>query len=407
MTHRFSQQIALVVVICLLAISLAPISAQDGSALDANITEGCAESYDADVNYFPEQLTVDYTAGFAVEYFNNYKLVTVTSAWFGAQPFQYVLVQCGTPAPEDDSLAGATVIEVPINTIATMSTTYLPALDILNRVDTIVAHDEFDFVYNENVRARIDAEELTEIGGGSAVNVELVLDLEPDVVMTYGIGIADYDAHPALIEAGLPVVLNGDYLEASPLARAEWLKFMALFYNLEGEGQRWFDETVTAYEELAALGADVESRPTVYLNSAFEGTWYMPGGQSFMAQILNDAGADYLWADDDTTGSLFLDFESVYDMAGAAEYWINPNGFWFTLEDAVAADARYGDFAAYQNNMVYNNTLRMSPTSGNDFYESGALRPQDVLADLIAILHPELMPDHEFVYYQQLLPAAQ
>ncbi len=133
----------------------------------------------------------------------------------------------------------------------------------------------------------------------------------------------------------------------------------------------------------------------------------MPGGQSFMAQILNDAGADYLWADDDTTGSLFLDFESVYDMAGAAEYWINPNGFWFTLEDAVAADARYGDFAAYQNNMVYNNTLRMSPTSGNDFYESGALRPQDVLADLIAILHPELMPDHEFVYYQQLLPAAQ
>jgi iron complex transport system substrate-binding protein len=148
-----------------------------------------------------------------------------------------------------------------------------------------------------------------------------------------------------------------------------------------------------------ALTDSVTEKPTVFANTPFEGTWYMPGGQSFTAQLLADAGADYLWADDESTGTLFLDFETVFDQAATADYWINI-GFFGGLADLTAADERFSDFAAYQNNGVYNNDARTNDFGGNDFYEGGVANPHLVLADLIKIFHPELLPDHEFVYYR-------
>ncbi|VAW35904.1 Vitamin B12 ABC transporter, substrate-binding protein BtuF, partial [hydrothermal vent metagenome] len=207
------------------------------------------------------------------------------------------------------------------------------------------------------------------------------------------------DTHPKLEEVGLTVVLNADYLDITPLGRAEWGKFIATFYNDEALAEAWFDSVTTEYDALAALTADVAERPTVFANTPFDGTWYMPGGQSYTAQFLNAAGADYLWGDDESTSTLFLDFESVFDQAADAAYWLNL-GFVFSQEDLEATDERFADFAAFQSGSLYNYDLRTNEFGGNDFFESAAANPQVVLADLIKIFHPDLVPDHEFVYYR-------
>ena len=399
---------ALMLLVALAAIlpaglALPRVAAQD--APQANLTDGCAETYNSAVDYFPDKVTVENAVGFTVDYFNNYKLVTVPQPWVGAEAaFQYVLLQCGTPAPEDAALADVPVIEVPIQSIATLSTTYLPFLDMLGLVDTIVAHDEFDFVYNEHVRARIDAGDMVEIGSGPTVNVEQLLDLQPDVIMAFGIGSADYDTYPVLLEAGMPVVLNADFMENLPLGRAEWLKFIALFYNREADATTLYDTLAGEYQDLADLAATAETRPTVFTNSAYEGTWYMAGGDSYTAHLLADAGADYVYKDDESATSLYLSFETVLNDAADADFWLNANGFWFSPEDALASDERYAQFAAYQNQQVYLNNLRMNAFGGIDYYESGVAQPQVILSDMIAIFHPELLPDHEFTYLRPLFP---
>jgi iron complex transport system substrate-binding protein len=122
-----------------------------------------------------------------------------------------------------------------------------------------------------------------------------------------------------------------------------------------------------------------------------------------MAQLLRDAGAAYVNAVDTNTGSVPFDFESVYDLALEADFWLNPDQLaWLTLDDVLAADARYGGFAAFENGSIYNNNLAMNEFGWADYYESGLANPDLILADLIAIFHPPLMPDHELIYYRRL-----
>ncbi len=368
--------------------------------LSENLTDSCVAEYDENVDYFPQKATVKYASGYTIEYFNNYKVLTIPLPWQGAEEsVQYVLVQCGTPPPED--FAAATIIEVPVQSFVSMSTTYLPYLDQYGLIDRLVGVDNASFISNEAVRAKYDAGELTEIGSGGDVNVEAAIDLDPDLIMTSASGFADFDAHPKLEEVGLTVALNADYLDTTPLGQAEWGKYLAAFFNKEGEAEEQFADVVAQYEELTALTADAVERPTVFNNTPFDGTWYMPGGNSYVAQLLADAGAAYLWADDESTGSLFLDFETVFDRAADADYWINI-GFFATLDDLAAADERFTEFAAYQNGNVFNNDARVNEFGGNDYYESGAANPHLVLADLISIFHPDLLPEHEFVYYRQV-----
>lgn len=375
-----------------------PTDEPAAAAPTTNLTDSCVENYDASVDYFPEKASVSHADGFTVEYFNNYKVVTVAAPWLGAaDSATYVLVQCGTPAPEgfDD----AVTIEVPVTSFVSMSTTYLPYLDQFGVLDTLVGVDFGFYAYNPTVQEMLAAGELVELGSGATVNMEAALELEPDVIMTSASGSADFDTHPKLEEVGLTVVLNADYLDITPLGRAEWGKFIATFYNKEAQAEALFNEVASEYEALVTLAADVTERPSVFANTPFEGTWYMPGGQSYTAQLFDVAGADYLWGDDESTSTLFLDFETVFDRAAEGDFWLN-QGFVTTLADLEATDERFADFAAFQNSALYNYDLRSNEFGGNDFFESAAANPHWVLADLIKIFHPDLLPDHEFVYYR-------
>lgn len=378
-----------------------PAAAQD-TVIDTNFVDACVEAYDPDVDYFLEKVEITHADAFTVEYFNNYKLVTILTPWQNAdETFEYVLVQCGTPVPEgyDDSQ----IIEVPVQSIVTMSTSMLPHLDMQGVVDRLVGVDSTLFISTPSVLERVEAGEIAEIGGGGGfgeVNVEVLLELDPDLIMTQQFSPGS-GSMSSMQEAGLPVVINSDFVDTSPLGQAEWGKYIALYFNTEAQANEAFEGVVERYEDLTALAAETDERPTVFAASAFQGTWYMPAGDSTVAQLLRDANADYLWSDETGT-SIPLDFETVFERAAGADYWVNLNQFWTTFDEALADDERYSDFAVFESGNIYNNNGRPNPNGGNDYFETGVANPDMLLADLIAILHPDLLPDHELIFYRRL-----
>jgi iron complex transport system substrate-binding protein len=353
----------------------------------------------SDIDHFSHKTEILYARGFTVEYHGNYKVVTVRTPWPGASTnMKYLLVQRGAPPPEgyDD----ARVIEIPSRRVITLSTTYIPYLYMLDLTDRIIGHDDSRYVFNPSVRKMIEEGRIMEVGEGAKANVELVMALEPDLIMTFHTG-NEQDSYPKLVEAGLPVVVNAEWNEQDPLAMAEWIKFIALYFNREAEAELIFNRIVDEYGDLRTRTADVQIKPTVLVGAPFQGTWWMAGGRSFFARLLEDAGALYLWKDNNDTGAIPLDFEAVYARAAEAEFWIN-TGYWEQRADALEEDPRFNEFRAYREGRMYNNNRRVNEYGGNDYWESGRANPHKVLADLVAIFHPDLMPDHGFVYYRRL-----
>ncbi|MFP4030108.1 MAG: ABC transporter substrate-binding protein [Desulfococcaceae bacterium] len=340
-----------------------------------------------------------YAEGFRVESMGNATLVTVTPEWRrGSATFRYLLVPRGESPPPD--APPAQVVPVPVRRIVVLSTTYLAYMDAAGLVDRIVALSDFRHVNTPSVRRMIDDGALREVGNFSKLRVERVMELAPDLILTPASG-AGFDIHPKLIEAGLPTALVVDHLEADPLARCEWIKFLALFFGAGERAAELFREIEGRYLALAEKGRAAEDRPTVLINTPFQGQWWAPRGQSYVARLIRDAGGDYLWADTQGVGSEPMDIETVYDRALTADVWIN-TGLWTSLEDALSADPRFAEIRPLKTGRVFNNNKRLNPWGGNDYWESGVLRPDVILADLIKIFQPALAPDHELFYYRRL-----
>ncbi len=361
----------------------------------------CVSDYNQNIDYFPDKADIKYAKGFEVEYRDNYKIVTVKNPWKGADvSFQYILIQCGTPIPE--GFDRAQIVRVPVESVVTLSTTYLGHLDRLKLLDRLVGVSDAKKINTPGVIAKLENNELAEVGTNHTLNIESILNLNPDLTLTFGTGNPQFDSHPKLLEANLNVALNAAYVENSPLGRAEWIKFTALFFNQEAKAEQIFAEVDREYHRIAKRVRDIEDRPTVFTGFNRNGTWYVPGGQSYVAQFLADAGADYLWKDNPERGSIPLDFEVVYDKAVDADFWVKVSQDWQTKSDVVGADPRYANFAAWKSDRIYNNTARVNPHGGNDYWESGVVNPHIILADLVKIFHPEVLDDTEKTYYQKL-----
>ena len=254
----------------------------------------CVQNYNPQTDYFAEKISINHAQGFVVEYHQNYKVVTVKNPWHSAKTkFQYNLVQCGTPVPE--GFPKNQVIQVPVNKVVSLSTTHLPHLDKLGLVDKLVAVSNIKQVNTSSVVEKIKALKVAEVGNGASVNVERILELEPDLVTTFGTGNSQTDNYPKLLEAGLKVAVNAEYMETSPLGRAEWLKFTALFFNQEAKAEKVFGDIEKKYQAVASRASALKNHPTVFTGFNFKGTWYTPTGNSYVAKYLADAGAKYLW----------------------------------------------------------------------------------------------------------------
>lgn len=367
-------------------------------------SSSCAEATAAN-DAPPVRIELRYARNFVVEEHEDGRLVRVRNPWRGAgTELRYFLVRCGNvprTVPE-----GARLVEVPAERVVTTSTTQISHLVALDVTDRLVGHHELFRVASPDVRRRIEAGLVREVGGGSQIDLETLVELRPDVVLAFSSGSPDYDLPSRLGGTGIPAVVFAAYMEETPLARAEWIKLTSLFVGKEAEATRIFDDVAERYGALARVGAQAEERPTVLVGAPFRGVWHVSGGRSYIARLLADAGARYLWADDDSRGGVPLDMESVYARARDADVWLHPWGF-ATLEEALHEDPRFAAFRALREGRVYANDARALPGGGNDYFETGSLRPDLVLEDLLTILHPNLRRGHELVFYRRLeSPAA-
>lgn len=396
------QTLLTVLIIIVLAACQVPTVVLETEEAPADVYEVPSDETPAVTSLVDEttQVTIDYANNFTLEYKDGYKVLTVTLPWLGAtEPLQYALVPEGSQITED--LGNALVIHTPINSFISLSSTYLPFLEQISEMESLLALDTVDYIYNADVRSWVETGKVASVGSGPTIDVEQVIELAPDIIMTSASGSAEWDTHPVLEQAGLPVVINSDYLEQDPLGRAEWGKFIAAFFDKEVEADLMFDAMVARYEEAKASVAGQTDKATVFVNTAYEGTWYMPGGESYAAILLSDAGADYLWSDLEGSGAMPIDFEVVIERAKDADFWINV-GFASDLANLAAMDPRYVDFKAYQQGNVFNNNARITDMGGTDYFESGTANPDAVLRDLIAIFYPDLAGEHQLFYYRQL-----
>jgi len=352
------------------------------------------------VQFTPDgRIRLPFPAHFSIQYQNGYKLLTVQTPWPGApKGFSYVLYPRGTKKPS--GVKADQFIQIPVRSVVSFSTTYLPALETLGELKSLVGVDNKDYIYSPAVRALIAQGKVVETTKNYSPDIERLISLNPDVIFSYGVG-NEWDTYPKMEEAGLPVVLLADWNENEPLARAEWCVFIAAFFNKEGDALARFQRIQADYNAVKAKVAGASRKPTVLVSGPYNGSWSVSGGGSYMAKLIADAGGSYLWANTPNTGSLTLSVEAVFSQALHADIWLNPNGTATKLSEVLAMDPRFGSIPAFAKGNVWNSTLRLSP-GGNDYYESAAMQPQVVLADLAAIFHPELMPGHSFYYYRKL-----
>lgn len=355
----------------------------------------------AETTALEEQTTLRYAKNFTVRYTEAGKLVTVTNAWrnSGSESFSYLLTE--QPKAHPEAFPQARRIRIPATRVIATSTTFIPHFVELDALETLVGISDTEYVNTPQARERIKSEKLRTTGRGASMNLEVILAEEPDLVMTSAIGEASQDRYPALVGVGIPVVLSAAYMESHPLARAEWIKFTALFLNREAQAEAFFSEIEARYESLATRARAQSNKPTVFYNVPWAGSWYTPGGQSYKAAYVRDAGGNYLWSDDSSTGSMALDVESVFIRAVEGDIWLDTSNH-TSRQSLLAEDGRYRLLKAFRDQRVYNNSKRVNEAGGNDFWERGVLRPDEVLADYVKIFHPDLLPEHELIYYKRL-----
>lgn len=364
---------------------------------------GCATRFDPDADYFAAKSTVDFSENFTVAYFGNYKLVTVNEPYPGGTAETYILVQCGTPAPDlGPDLDDAPRITVPVKSLFSGSTAQSPALVAIESVAAVTGVAQGSYIATPELLAHIEASPVVEYQASGVIDIEAVVASRPDVLMAGGSAEAEL---ARIASAGIPVVNYADWLDTSPLGRAEWVKFMGLFFNAEAKANAAFAEVVRSYGAGKALVADLQDaeKPFVLSGQAFDGIFYAAGGKSFMAQLIADAGGRYVFADDISTGSIQIgDLELLMSRARAAQFWIQAAMTYRTLADIEADDPRLAALPAAQAGQVWMPDLLKGPNGGVQFYELGNLRPDLVLMDLISILHPDLIPDYERVFNRSI-----
>jgi iron complex transport system substrate-binding protein len=343
--------------------------------------------------------SLKYAQGFSVKDSLDCKWLTVGYPYQGATSgYQYLLVPKGKEAPSHGS--DVQIIPVPIESIVCTSTTHIPLLDYLNETNKLIGFPTTDYISSEIMRKRIDAGLVKELGIDKGMDIEELFALKPSMVMGYAMS-SDLGQLKKIKDTGIPVVLNAEYLEKHPLGRAEWIKFMALFFNKEREADSVFNFIEKEYLTTQLLAKNSSVKPTVMSGVVYGDVWFMPGGKNYAAKLLNDAGCNYLWSDTESNGFLEVSFESVFAKAKEADLWIGVGSF-KSLKEIESTEKRYTLFKPFKNKNVFTYNTRVGAKGGSEFLELGYLRPDIILKDLVKIAHPELLSGYQPYFYAKL-----
>ncbi len=293
-------------------------------------------------------------------------------------------------------------IAIPARRIAVLSSSIITHFVDLDAVGAIVAVDDRSTIYNASIRRQIDSGRIAVVGTGPSIDRERLIAARPDLVLYSPFG-PDDPVAPVLERAGIPSVPLVDWREPTPLARMEWIRVVGALVGQDERANQIYEDRRARYHYLADLTANVRDKPRVLVNAPWRGQWPVPGATSFIGRYIRDAGGEYLFTEITDETTRFLDLEVILARGSTADIWINLNAGWSSARDIVSADPRLAALAPFQNGEVYHYSVRERPDGANDFWESGAARPDQVLADLISIFHPSVLPEHQRVYYRNVL----
>ncbi|MCL1974475.1 MAG: ABC transporter substrate-binding protein [Bacteroidetes bacterium] len=344
-----------------------------------------------------------YAAGFALGKEGENRILSIKNSWQkgAAGNFRYVIY------PRKDSLlhqGKAGHIPWPVQNAVCLSTTHIAYLAALDRDSCISGVSGAKYVSNPKIRAATASNAIIDVGYEAGLNYETLLALHPDVVFAYGISGASNAFLEPLAKLGLQVVYISDYLETHPLGKAEYLLAFAAFFEPQviEKAKIQFEDICHQYTSLKE-SVRYSVRVKVLLNAPYKDVWYIPGGDNYLTQLFEDAGARVLGSRKGIKESHTVSLEQACLYALEADYWLHPNAF-RTLHALSGHDARFAQMPAFLSGRVYNNTRRNTPQGGSDFWETGVTEPQLLLADLISIFHPDLLPNHPLKYYEPLNP---
>lgn len=293
------------------------------------------------------------------------------------------------------------VIDVPLQRVVCMSSSYVAFIDALGCDTFISGISGSKFISSPNVKRRIDAGKIADVGYDNSINYELLVSLDPDVILIYGVSGENSAITDKLRELGLRVMYIGDYLESTPLGKAEWIVPMGELLGHRAEAESLFNKIRTEYEQVAKLAKDATKRPSVMLNAPWRDSWFVPGDRSYMVRLIMDAGGEYVCRGVDSDQSRPISTETAFVAASQSDVWLNP-GTVNNLAELLMLNPNFNNIPLVKNSRVFNNNARSTPYGGSDFWESGAVYPHLVLKDMIKILHPELLTEHQLYYFQQL-----
>lgn len=355
------------------------------------------------IDVSPKANEIRHAKGFTVgKNPNGISTITITSPWPNAESaFTYALVPrdiLATVTLNKDAYDA--IVAIPVERLVVTSTTHIPALEALEEDDHLIGFPDTQYISSEKTRRRIELGEIKELGTNESLNTEMVLALQPDLIVGFGIT-GENKAYETLRRSNIPVVYNGDWTEETPLGKAEWIKFFAPFFQKEEAADKIFDTIETSYNQAKSLAQTATEKPSVFSGALYKDVWYCPGGKSWAAQFFNDANAQYAWANTTETGSLSLSWEAVLQQSQHDDFWIGAAQF-TAYQDLKNASPHYSQFDAFQEKQVYTFAKTKGQTEGLLYYELAPHRPDIVLKDLIHILHPALLPEHQPFFFTPL-----
>jgi len=363
--------------------------------ISCNQNKKTEETASTDKGATGNSIEVKYAKGFKVSNHGNYKLIDITDPSEESHVvYKYALLNRGSDG--EGIPTEYTVIETPVRNVICMTTLQLSNFIKLNAQDKVVGMTSTRFLFNEQMNKQLKEGKTSKIGIEGEFDNEVVMALNPDIILVSPFKKGGYES---IRNLGIPLISFLGYKESSPLGQAEWIKFTAMLLGIEKQANRQFEEIEKRYNDLKTLAESVSERPTVLSGELHSGNWYIVGGNSYLAQLFRDAGAAYFMKNNDESGGYYVDFETVYSQGANADYWriVNSHNGTFSYDALKQSDARYADFKAFEDKKLIYCNLREKP-----FYENTPVEPEVVLADLLKIFHPELLPEHTPVYYELL-----
>ncbi len=323
-------------------------------------------------------------------------IVTTKNPWNPTKNYQRCILYRNTKPAGTQADA---YIKIPVKKVVTLSTTHVGFIAALNQSTTIRGLCEPLKYYNTAVKQRFISGEISDLGPMMNANIESILALTPDVIFESGFETAK-DQNKTIASSGIPVVYTLEWKEENPVSRAEWIRFFALFYDEEQLGDSLFNAITKRYTVLRDSVQYQKHKPTVIAGNSFKGIWYLPGGKSFISNLIADAGGNYVYASDTTTGSVPVGFEIFYNLAQKCDFWLNVEEN--KTEEMAKNDSRLMTLNLVKDGHVYNRNKRNTPEGGMDYWESAVVAPDELLADFITIFHPGFLAKRELMFYKPL-----